>query len=421
MPRKYRIEGWVHPDFAPVAQALEKQLEGTGGGAAVGIYHEGKCVADLWGGTRNPAGAPWQEQTTSVSFSTTKGIASTALHVCADRGLIDYDEPVAEYWPEFAAEGKETITVRHLLCHEAGLYNIRDLIEHAEQMLNWEEMTEILARSKPMHEAGERPAYHALTYGWLIGELVRRVSGKPFPRFVREEIAGPLGLKGLHVGADDEAIGTAARLIPPGKLRKGAAESQGDPVPRGRKAARRRARFLHFAQGVMNVAGLDVDLRHTRLALAPRGIGKIDFSDPRVLQASIPAANGLFDARSLARLYAALANGGELDGARLMSEATLEQARKVQNRRSDRVVIVPMHWRLGWHVPWTSRGGLRGGFGHYGFGGSGAWADPRRKLSMAMVLNSGVGTPFGDLRIGRISTVVVRCADRRHQSLAEAS
>jgi len=145
----------------------------------------------------------------------------------------------------------------------------------------------------------------------------------------------------------------------------------------------------------------------------PPGIDEVETSSPEVLTASIPSANGLFTARSLARLYATLAAGGQLDGVRLLSEETLQRATQVQNRRIDLVVPFPMHWRLGYHRATTTKGTPRRAFGHYGFGGSGAWADPERNLSMALVLNHRIYTPSGNLRAARMGSVVLRCADRR--------
>ena len=176
------LHGYTHPDFAKVALVLRRILPKRGpGGGAVCVYHRGEKVVDLWGGTRDLAGTPWQEDTISISFSTTKGVASTLLHLYADRGLIDYDTPVAEYWPEFAEGGKDGITVRQLLCHEAGLYGIADMVEHGREMLDWELVTSRIAAAEPRHAPGLSHGYHALTYGWLVGEVVRRVAdNKPF-------------------------------------------------------------------------------------------------------------------------------------------------------------------------------------------------------------------------------------------------
>jgi CubicO group peptidase (beta-lactamase class C family) len=393
------IQGYLHPDFEPVGNLLRSQLRSSPlGGAAVCVYHRGECVVDIWGGVRDTLRMPWQSDTMSVSFSTTKGVTATALHVMVDHGLLDYDDPVARFWPEFAQNGKDRITVRHLLCHEAGLYRLRSQIDDASRMRDWEYMTAMLARSTPANEPGRANAYHALTFGWLVGEVVRRASGRSISEVVRAAIAEPLDLDGFYVGAPADELHRAAELIVP-RRRLDSLETLGPTI--------------RWVQRLLSLLGMPLDLGRIADALIPRGIGAFNWSAPENLTVAIPAANGLFTARSLAKMYAALANGGEINGARVLSEKTLRRATEVQNRRSDLVVVYPMHWRLGYHRAATTRGTPRRAFGHYGFGGSGAWADPDRNLSMAMVLNSGFGTPMGDLRTVRMGAGVLRCADRR--------
>jgi CubicO group peptidase (beta-lactamase class C family) len=393
------IEGTFHPAFAPVARGLERQLRrGPRGGAAVCVYHRGEKVVDIWGGSKDAGGTPWQADTMSVSFSTTKGVTATVLHILVDRGLVDYDDPVANFWPEFAREGKEHVTVRHLLCHQAGLFGIRAMIDDAARMRDWPYMTDVLARTAPVIPPGSASAYHGLTFGWLVGEVVQRITGHPFAEVVQREIAQPLELDGLYVGTPAEPAARAAALLVPHSARK---RMNGLEVS------------LRRAQRLFSLFRLPIDLRRINEALMPAGIETFEWAAPETLAVPIPAANGLFTARSLAKLYATLANGGAFNGVRLLSEATLARATEVQTRRVDLVVPFPMHWRLGYHRVATTRGTPPRAFGHYGFGGSGAWADPDRQLSMAMVLNSGIGTPFGDLRTFRISGRVLRCANRR--------
>ncbi len=156
------LEGHIHPDFWGVAQTFSSIVErANGGGAAVCVYHQGERVVDLWGGFRNEAGKPWESDTLALSYSTTKGVASTLLHILADRDLLDYGEPVARYWPEFAQAGKEQITVRQLMGHQAGLYDIRSMISEAMQMLDWRVMVDALAASPPVHTPGPRRAITA--------------------------------------------------------------------------------------------------------------------------------------------------------------------------------------------------------------------------------------------------------------------
>lgn len=372
------------------------------------VYHHGVPVVDAWGGCRDREGAPWTGDTLAPSFSTTKGVASTLVHVMVDRGLLDYDARVADYWPTFAQAGKERITVRQILAHQSGLYHIRRMIDRAERMLDWEYMVRAIERATPVHEPGTRTGYHGLTYGFLVGELVRRVTGTPFPQAAEEAIATPLGLDGLYVGAPADQLHRAARLIWP---RSGPAALV---RRRGPEIAQLMDTSVGIARQILGLVGVEFDVPSILDALAPRGISALQFDAEETLRVPIPAANGLFTARSLARMYAALAGGGSLDGVRLLSPETLARAIEVQPAPAERAVIPwDMRWRLGYHGVLTTRGIPRRAFGHFGFGGSGAWADPRRELAVALIVNSGMGTPFGDLRVARISGTALGCADAR--------
>lgn len=396
------LNGTVHPDFREVGRTLTRLVPRSGkGGASVCVYHHGEKVVDAWAGTKNSHGAAWEESTLSLSYSTTKGVASTLLHVLVDRGLIDYDDPVADVWPEFAQAGKSQITIRQLMCHEAGLYDIRSIIDRACRMIDWGYMTRVLAAAKPAHVPGRAHGYHGLTYGWLVGEVVQRVTGKPFSQVVEDEIAAPLGLDGLFIGLPDAEMSRRAELMMPEIMRMGAAGLD------------RTDRWARGMSRVLALTPVRLDPSALAAALVPRGMKEVDFNAPEYLRVPIPAANGMFTARSLARMYALLANEGELDGVRLLQRETVWRASEVQNRTIGRVIPVPLHWRLGYHRVPTLGFAMPNGFGHFGFGGSGAWADPDRKLAVALTLNSGTGTPFGDLRMLRIGTSATRCAERR--------
>jgi CubicO group peptidase (beta-lactamase class C family) len=390
------IQGTVDPKFWPIARTLEQQVaRGGPGGAAVCVYHRGRKVADLWAGDRDPDGRPWTSDTMAMSFSTTKGVVATALHVLADRGQLRYEDRVAEYWPEFAQSGKEAITVRDVLSHRAGLPQIRSLVDRPDRILDWDYMTEALADATPRLAPGGPCAYHAFTFGWLAGEIVQRVSGLPLAEALRSLLAEPLGLDGCYIGAPSEAKARAAALIRPnGAALVGLIGSRG---------------LMSALDRVSRTIRIPVSPLLIQDALVPGDIGELMW-DPRILDTPIPAANGLFTARSLARLYAALAEGGTLDGVRLLSRRAVTRISQVQTRERDRVLQLPMHWRLGYHSAFTTRGRIPSGFGHFGYGGSGAWCDPERRLSMAMVTNQVAGGPFGDARIARLGTAVVRCA-----------
>jgi CubicO group peptidase (beta-lactamase class C family) len=403
------VGGAAHPDFGGVAREFERQLGRTRGGAAVAVFHRGEPVVDLWGGRRTDDGAPWEHDTLAMCFSTTKGVASFALHLLADRGLVDYDAPVADHWPEFAQNGKAAVTVRHVLSHSAGLHRLRSVIDSAHHMLDWDHMVDALARQAPAYEPGTKAGYHALTYGWLVGEIVRRASGSSLAEVIAQEVARPLGLDGLHLGCPPSERHRVAPLEPMGSPMR--------PLPAPIYRAQRRLGAL--GGKALSLVRSPVNTRRMINALVPRGMEDVLWG-PEIMDASVPAANGFFSARSLATMYAALAGRGDVGGTRLLSPATVARIGEVQNDTRDLVLVVPMRWRLGYHRVVTHRGQITEAFGHFGFGGSGGWADPSRDLAVAMVCNRGTGTPVGDLRLARLSHEARLAADRRPPAAREA-
>lgn len=378
-----------------MADQLEKQLEPLrAGGAAVCIYHRDECVVDAWGGARNRGGQPWQSDTLAMSYSTTKGVVATIVLALVDRGLLDYDDPVAKYWPEFAQEGKERITIRHLLSHQAGLHGVRTFVDCADRMLDWDFMTRRLAAARPAFPPGTRPGYHGLTFGWLVGELIRRVTGGTVNDALRTLLVPALALDGAFIGAPLEVRPRLAELL----------RAEAGPVSG--------VSLVSSTLGRAAWSLFGMDRSHLKDALLPQGSREL-YASPRLLDAEVPALNGFFTARSLARMYAALAQGGELQGTRVFSEATIRRATEIQSHKLDAVVGFPMRWRLGYHTVGTNRGILPNAFGHFGYGGSGAWGDPDRRLAVAMTLNRVAGTPFGDMRMARVGGVAARCAERR--------
>jgi CubicO group peptidase (beta-lactamase class C family) len=276
-------------------------------------------------------------------------------------------------------------------------------------------MIRAIERAAPAYEPGTRTGYHGLTYGYLVGEIVQRVTGRRFSELVRELIAEPLRLDGMYIGTPPDQLHRAAKLI----WQDGgffAWSGLGRLYWNGREAPELLAWPAWVLQGLLDLFGLRLDLASITDALMPRGISHFDFGAAETLSVAIPAANGLFTARSLAKMYAALAGGGAIDGVRLLSPETLARATELQSPVPGRVVIpFDMRWRLGYHGVLTARGVPRRAFGHFGFGGSGAWADPRRDLAVALIVNSGLGTPFGDMRIVRIGGAALACADERRQ------
>lgn len=397
------LQGYVHPDFGHVAETLTNQIpRNRPGGAALTVYHKGQCVVDIWGGTRNRDGDPWQSDTLAMSFSTTKGVAATLLHILVDEGLINYDDLVTKHWPEFGQKAKQEITIRQLLCHEAGLYHIREMIEDAEQMMDWEYMVGALEAARPVHTPGATNGYHALTFGWLIGEVIRRVTGKSFAQVLQEKITFPLMLDGLFVGLPEQQMARRAELV--------------NSVGKGRTGMNVDRNVQRIVLKLVNqgLKTVNIDLDQTVSALVPKGAIYLDFNQKDFAASCIPAVNGMFTSRSLAKLYAALANGGEIDGARIISRRAVQNMMEIQNRTLGQVIPVPMHWRLGFHRVFAFGANTSTCFGHFGFGGSGAWADPVRNLAVGLTLNSGVGTPFGDTRIIQLSTAILKCAEKRY-------
>ncbi|MGC1510518.1 serine hydrolase domain-containing protein [Ketobacter sp.] len=403
-----QYEGYVHPGFTSVAAEFMRHIRDDGkSGSALSVYHHGHSVIDIWAGKRDASAAPWTEDTLALSFSTTKGVVSTLMHILVDRGVLEYDQPVCHYWPEFGANGKGGISIRHLLTHQAGLYNIRDLIGDAMQMTDWEYMTSRLAQATPSHKAGVEHGYHGLTYGWLLGETMSRASGKSFAQLLQSELVDPLGLEGMYVGLPEQEMHRRAILTAYPKRSVEASES-------GR--VRRKPSMQKRIRGQMITTGLQVlglDARDLANGLAPRGMSRFSFNDERVVKSCIPAANGMFTARSLAKMYAAIAEGGELQGVRLMTPFRVRELSRIHSRKIDKVVPIPMHWRLGYHRVFTHGPRTPHAFGHFGWGGSGAWADPSRGLSMGFTVNSsGAATsPFGDTRLAFINSAIIRAAE----------
>lgn len=364
------------PGYEKVAATATRLLDAAGGGALC-VYHDGSPALDLWTGVKDPAtAAPWEQDTMAMSWSTTKGIASTALHLLADRGQLGYDDRVSRYWPEFAVNGKEEATIRHVLSMEAGLYDIRHLIADPGMMLDNEAMVAALAAATPAHRPGVANGYHALTYGWLIGELVARVGGVSLGTFVRTEIAEPLGLDGCFVGTPDDQLHRVAAFpdLPPEK-----------PIMRliGRAL-----------DPITSIFGLSP--RRIAAAFLPHGANEV-IPTAAFLRAEVPSANGVFTARSLARLYAALGSDSGVDGVRLWTPETRRAVSEQQNSRRDLVLPIKVKWRLGYHRPLPRRKASRSAFGFYGAFGSGAFADPDRRLAVGLVLQQSRSVPLNRL------------------------
>jgi CubicO group peptidase (beta-lactamase class C family) len=386
------MAGTVAPGFEPLAEQFKGLMaRGPRGGALV-VRRAGRVLADLQIGWEDRARTRrWRPETQALGFSATKGLASMVIHRLADRGLIDYDLPVCTYWPEFAAAGKENITVRELLSHRAGLYDVQAVAGNADELLDHVGMERRLAAAEPQDAAG-RPAYHAITFGWLASGLARAVTGKGMRDLVRTELAEPLGTDGLEIGTGGkrpgpaEMVGSSLRLY----TSLGIAAT---PLLGWLPVTRAGFRALHAPGFEELCRGPDLAVWHTEM----------------------PAVNGALSADGLARLYVPLANEGlGPDGRRFLSAELVQRAGKVQTRGLDRVLGVRMRWRLGFHHAFGVGSPAPRALGHYGFGGSGGWGDPDTGISFGFV-SSHIGnftTAIGDLGILRLTAVARGCAAR---------
>ena len=361
-----KINGTVAPGFERVKDAFAANFQNHGEvGAAFSLYHRGVKVVDLWGGVADPeSGRPWAKDSIVMVFSSTKGATAVCAHLLAQRGELDLDEPVATYWPEFAAAGKKDIPVRWLLSHRVGLPVFDEPIT-VEEFLAWEPPVKTLAAQRPAWEPGTTHGYHAGTYGWLVGEVVRRISGKSVGTFFADEVAGPLGLD-FWIGLPESE---ESRVVPVASvdLSEGAMDEQ---------ALTKRRRDLL-------AASRDPD----SLLAKPATTGPLDPNTRAFRAAELPAGNGVADARSLARMYASLIGDG-VDGIRLLNDETVARATTEQSNGRDEVLKIQTRFGLGFELNLPhGHLGQEGAFGHSGAGGSLAFADPNAEIAFAYVMN----------------------------------
>ncbi|WP_405168002.1 serine hydrolase domain-containing protein [Nocardia sp. NBC_01499] len=378
----------VDPRFIRLAdQFFGMFTQPNRGGGALAVYLDGKPVVDIWGGWAGKD-RRWNGDTVALTFSTGKGVASTVLHRLAERGLIDYDAPVARYWPEFAAHGKDDITVRDVLSHRAGLHRVRGLVPGREGILDYDAVIKALADSPPDPRRIRTSGYHAITFGWLVAEIVQRVTGDPFTDVLRREIAEPLGLDEFWFRVPESQRYRIAKIFPhlaPPGIRWNTASS-----------------VLSWVRPIRGLAEAGMPESFDELV-----------RDPRVHDAVMPGWNGVFSARALASMYGALANDGRVfvdrrgEFVRLLRPETIETINQVQPAESrDYVLGLPLRFTLGYHRPvLMSKQQPRKAFGHYGVGGSGAYADPELGMSIAFVTNrlGNAVTALGDARLARLA------------------
>jgi CubicO group peptidase (beta-lactamase class C family) len=370
------VEGTCDSRFAEVREEFERNFAERGElGASVCITVDGETAVDLWGGVADPhSRRPWTSDTVALVWSCTKGATALCAHMLVDRGQLDLDAPVASYWPDFAAAGKDRIPVRMLLSHQAGLPALRDPLPPGA-FADWELMVKSLAAEAPFWDPGTRHGYHAFTFGWLIGELVRRVSGRPLGTFFADEVAGPLGLD-FWIGLPEDVEPRVAPVVPTLE------PTPGEPV----------APFF--------VAAMSDPTSPAALVLANNGGFMEAPDDRRYHAAEIGSANGITNARGLALLYRPLALGGAIDDVRLVGPDTLARATVTASAADlDATLLAPSRFALGFCKSIGDFGPSdvlvlgSDAFGHPGSGGSVGFADPRERLSFGYVMSKlGFGT-----------------------------
>ena len=377
LDKNLKIHGFCDEQFEPVKKVFTENFKsGLDVGASLAITIEGKYVMDIWAGYFDKAQThPWQEDTIVNVYSTTKVMTALCVLMLVDRNLIDLDAPVANYWPEFKQAGKEEIPVRYLLSHTAGIPGFDQRIQ-PETLYDWDRCTSLLAAQKPWWEPGTKNGYHSITFGYLLGELVRRISGKSLGTFFRDEVANPLKAD-FHIGLPKEYDSRVGELIPPIP-----------PTPQ-------------------NTGEID-----------PNSIPVRVFSNPILTSretltrewraAEIPASNGHGNARSIVRVGSALACGGELDGVKLLSLNTIEKAIEEQSYNTDLTLNVPLRFGLGFGLVTKEMPISPNPRSFYwgGWGGSHVTMDLDAKMSWAYAMNRMVMSLTGDPRTMKLREAI---------------
>jgi CubicO group peptidase (beta-lactamase class C family) len=359
------VGGFVDERFPAVREAFEQNLtSGADIGASFAATKDGEMIVDLWGGWADAAKTrPWEEDTIVNVYSTTKTMTALTALLIADRGELDFAAPVAKYWPEFAQNGKADIKVWHLMSHSAGLAGWEEKVTMAD-MYDWEKATSLLAAQAPWWEPGTASGYHAITQGYLVGEVIRRITGRTVGTVFREEIAEPLGAD-FHIGLPASEDARVADLIPPPPGTEFGAGSTNPVINR-----------------MSDNPELDISATKTR---AWRG-------------AEIPAAGGTGNARSIATAHMILANGGTVNGKRFMSEAGVRKAAEPQIEGVDVVFGSPMKFGMGFGLPGDAMPFSKGTIFWGGYGGSVALIDLDAHTTIAYAMNKMGATTLGDMR-----------------------
>jgi CubicO group peptidase (beta-lactamase class C family) len=386
------IEGFVAPGWEGVRDAFAENFASTEEvGAGTAVYHRGEKVVDLTGGWFDDERTrPYDADTLQLVFSTTKGITAIAVALCVQRGLLAYDQPVSRYWPEFAAHGKGEATVAQLLSHQCGLFSVQGALTF-EEAIDWPTITARLADTEPEWPIGSTHGYHAVTYGFLAGELVRRVDPdrRSLGAFVRDEICDPLGVE-FYIGLPESEEPRVSPIL------GGLTTSSDDPAVQA---------MLDMFMGPDSRAGRSLTLNG---ALGGDGV----FNTREMHAAEIPAANGITNADSIARIYAATL--GPVDGVQLLDAATRDAARRpvTPAGEPDACLMVPTSFGMGFmtNSMFTPFAGP-GSFGHPGAGGSVGVAQPERGLAFGYVMNRMAANLASDFRAQRLLDAAVAATE----------
>jgi CubicO group peptidase (beta-lactamase class C family) len=379
---KGRIEGFCDPRFAEIAEEFERNFKTRGEvGASVCLSHEGRTLVDLWGGVVDREGKPWNRDTVSIVFSATKGATALCAHVLAGQGKLDIEAPVATYWPEYATNGKEKTTVHMFLDHSAPSPVWRTRLTD-EEIYTWDRMVEVLAGEEAFWEPGTTHGYHALTIGWTVGEVVRRISGQSLGDFFQSAVAKPLGID-FWIGTPEEVEPRIAPMI-----FQQPKDDELMPFARVGLADRKSIPGLFlFNSGALLAGGANTREAHA---------------------AQLGGASGITNARGLAGMYAPLANGGSLNGVKLVdADGIMRMSRVSSASHYDQTLCAPTRFALGYMKSMDNRAlNLPGpascligepAFGHVGAGGSIGFADPEAKLSFGYTMNKmGLGLLLND-------------------------
>lgn len=392
------VHGAVATGFEPVHAAFERNFTDFGDqGASFALYVDGEIKVDLWGGVADVStGRPWDTDTIAIMYSATKGATSILTSLLSQRGDLELDAEVASVWPEFAANGKGDITIRQILSHQAGLPALGTTLTR-DEIIAGTPVVEALAGQAPLWEPGTRHGYHALTFGWLVGEVVRRATGRSVGSLFASEIAGPLGLD-LHIGLPESEHSRVAPLVdapPPDPALLAAIDAMDDPDVKA------------FIQRMISTM-TDPSSLLSRVLSSNGSLPTphaATWNDARIYAMEQPAANGIGNARSLARLYGACV--ATVDDVRLLSDDTLDAVTAEQTAGPDEVILAANRFGTGFMLPSASLTLLSdASFGHQGAGGALGFADRKHRVGFGYVQNQLGGGPLGDPRVSGLLDAV---------------